>query len=129
MDYHTQSWETIHSLDQLNQMIERSRVKPVLFFKHDATSPSSQEKKIELKDNWALGTEELDVFLIDSSQSAELAMHISDLAGVLDENPQVVLFADGVTMYDESMEMISFKKIKLALKIVNRTFRWMETRA
>ena len=50
------------------------------------------------------------------------------MARVMNEYPQVLLFADGVTMYDESREMISVKKIKLALKIINRTFKWMETR-
>jgi hypothetical protein len=71
----------------------------------------------------------LDVFMVDDLKNNDVSAEVSELAGVEPEFPQIVLFADGVTMYDEAGDMISVKKIKLAVKIVNRTFRWMETRA
>ena len=66
--------------------------------------------------------------MLDVMKEKDINEVVTDMAGVINEYPQVLLFADGVTMYDESREMISVKKIKLALKIINRTFKWMETR-
>ncbi|MEQ9307460.1 MAG: DUF2847 family protein [Marinoscillum sp.] len=71
----------------------------------------------------------MDLFIVDDMKDRDVSLEIAEIAGIQHEFPQIVLFADGVTMYDESQEMISVKKIKLALKIVNRTFKWMETRA
>ena len=122
-------WNIISSKSDLNQVIEASRSKPVMVFIHRASSTESIEKKIELEDNWSISADILDTFIVDDIKSKEISEVICDMADIPREFPQIVLFADGVTMYDESHEMISVKKIKLALKIVNRTFKWMETRA
>tara|TARA_B100001250_G_C19049548_1_gene465200 strand:+ start:45 stop:431 length:387 start_codon:yes stop_codon:yes gene_type:complete len=122
-------WKSISSLDALEEVIEGSKQKPALIFKHRASSPDSIEKKIELETNWTISKDIVDLFIVDDMKDRDVSLEIAELAGIQHEFPQVVLFADGVTMYDESHDMISVKKIKLALKIVNRTFKWMETRA
>ncbi|MEQ8471809.1 MAG: DUF2847 family protein [Marinoscillum sp.] len=125
----TPLWKSIASLEDLHHVIEGSKAKPALIFKHRASSPDSIEKKIELENDWNISKEIIDLFIVDDMKDRDVSLEISEIAGIQHEFPQIVLFADGVTMYDESQEMISVKKIKLALKIVNRTFKWMETRA
>ena len=122
-------WKPIQTLADLSRVIELSKSRPVMIFNHRASSPESIEKKVELEDNWNISPEMLDLYLIDDIRSGQVSEEVAELAGISREFPQIVLFADGVTMYDETHEMISMKKIKLALKIVNRTFKWMETRA
>ncbi len=122
-------WKSIESLEVLHHVIEESKQKPALVFKHRASSPDSIEKKIELENNWNISKEIVDLYIVDDMKDRDVSLEIAEVAGIQHEFPQVVLFADGVTMYDESHDMISVKKIKLALKIVNRTFKWMETRA
>ncbi len=129
MNFHTSHWKSIQNLDQLNLIIENSKHKPVLVFNHRSSSPESLEKKSELEKTWSISNDVLDLYIVDDIKAKDVSVQISDLAGISQEFPQIILFADGVTMYDESHEMISVKKIKLALKIVNRTFKWMETRA
>lgn len=129
MNHLSPQWKPIVSLSQLFEIVESSRDKPVLIFVHRPTSPESIEKKIEIEDNWSISSDMLETYLVDELKSKDITQEIAELAGVSKEFPQIVLFADGVTMYDESHEMISVKKIKLALKIVNRTFKWMESRA
>lgn len=130
MNHHpSPHWKTINSLEDLHRVVDQSRLKPVLVFKHRPSSPESIEKKLELESTWSISSDLVDIYLVDDLKDREVSLEISDLAGIEHEFPQIVLFADGVTMYDESQEMISVKKIKLALKIVNRTFKWMETRA
>ena len=121
-------WKSISTVSEFERVIEHSRRKPVLVFKHRATSPESIAVKAELETNWSIPADMLDTFIIDIIQHKDVSLEATRMAGVPDEFPQVFLFADGVTMYDESHEMINVKKIRIALKIINRTFRWLETR-
>ncbi len=125
---HSLQWKSIHSIQDFNQILERSRTKPALIFKHRPASPESQQIKANLEESWSISPDMLDSYLVDVMQDKEIADEATEIAGVPDEFPQIFLFADGVTMYDESHEMINVKKIKIALKIINRTFRWLETR-
>jgi bacillithiol system protein YtxJ len=121
-------WKSITSTQEFESIIERSKNKPVLVFKHRLSSPESMSVKADLEDTWAIPTDILDVYIIDVIEHKDVSIAATKMAGVPDEFPQVFLFADGVTMYDESHELISVKKIRIALKIINRTFRWLETR-
>lgn len=125
---YTLNWKNLHSLDQLNLIIEDSRTKPALIFKYRGSSPESVETKAMIESDWNIPADQLECYIVDVMEDKEVASEVSEVAGVPNAFPQVLLFADGVTMYDESHEMINVKKIKLALKIINRTFRWMETR-
>lgn len=109
-------------------MLENSRSKPALVFKHRTSSPESNKVKETLESDWAIAPNQIDLYIVDVMKDKEVSYEVTEAAGVMNEFPQVLLFADGVTMYDESHEMINFKKIKLALKIIYRTFKWMESR-
>ncbi|MEP1032153.1 monothiol bacilliredoxin BrxC family protein [Ekhidna sp.] len=122
------NWKSLGTIEEFNRLVERSKEKPALVFKHRPSSPESTQAMETLVRDWSISPENLDLYLIDVMKDKEVAEAVTDMAGVMNEYPQVLLFADGVTMYDESREMISVKKIKLALKIINRTFKWMETR-
>ncbi len=123
------NWKKLTSLEQFDELLEKSRTKPALILKHKGNSPESIEVRKTLEKEWNIPEEHLDVYDIDNNENASLCNEITNTAGVDNEFPQVLLFADGVTMYDESHEMINVKKIKIALKIINRTFKWMESRA
>lgn len=122
------NWKSLTTIKEFDQLIESSRTKPALVFKHRPSSQESSKVKEMLEKDWAFTPDQLDLFIVDVMKDKDVAFEVTENAGVMNEYPQVLLFADGVTMYDESHEMINVKKIKLALKIINRTFRWMETR-
>ena len=122
-------WKELDNLNQFDEVLENSRIKPALVFKHRPTSPESLAVKKRLEEEWTISSDQLDIYLLDESAHLDVSNEITDSSGVEHESPQVLLFADGVTMYDESHDMINVKKIKIALKIINRTFKWMESRA
>lgn len=122
------NWKSLDNVSEFDQAIESSRNKPVLIFKHRPSSPESSGIKEALETDWSIPSEMMDTYLVDVMKDKDVCNEITEFAGVSNEFPQVLVFADGVTMYDESHDMISVKKIKLALKIINRTFKWMETR-
>ncbi len=122
-------WNKLSGIDQFDEVLEKSRERPVLVYKHRPTSPESISIKKRLEEEWSIPDDQLDLYLLDESKYGEVSKEITDSSGVEHESPQVLLYADGVTMYDESHDMINVKKIKIALKIINRTFKWMESRA
>lgn len=121
-------WKSISSVAQFEEILERSKTKPSLLLKHSSASPECLEIKASLEANWSIQPESLDTYLVDVVSDKAISNEATEASGVPDEFPQVLLFADGVAMYDESHEMINVKKIKIALKIINRTFKWLETR-
>lgn len=125
---HSLNWKPLSSKQEFDDLLERSRVKPALVFKHRPSSPESTKVKETLEADWTIDPDEMDLFIVDVMKDKEVSYEVTENAGVMNEFPQVLLFADGVTMYDEAHEMINVKKIKLALKIIHRTFKWMETR-
>ena len=128
MTHPSLQWKSIQNVEEFDQILERSRTRPALIFKHRPSSPESLQVKQDLEANWMISPDMLDTYLVDVMQDKEVAAEATEVAGVANEFPQIFLFADGVTMYDESHEMINVKKIKIALKIINRTFKWLETR-
>ena len=125
---HSLNWKPLSTKDQFEELLENSRTKPALIFKHRPSSPESTKVKETLEADWTIAPDSMDLFIVDVMKDKEVSYEVTETAGVMNEFPQVLLFADGVTMYDEAHEMINVKKIKLALKIINRTFKWMETR-
>lgn len=121
-------WKSIKNVEEFDQILERSRTKPALLFKHEPSSAESLRVKQGLEANWIISSDMLDTYLVDIKQDKDVSNESTRVAGVSNETPQVFLFADGVTMYDESHDLINVKKIKIALKIINRTFKWLETR-
>ncbi len=122
-------WESVSSLQEFDRILDTSRYTPAVILKHDPDSLLSLQVKQRLEKEWDLSFEELAAYLINPNVQREVADEMLIQAGVSPHCPQLFLYADGVTMYDESDELISFRKIKIALKIINRTFQWMETRA
>lgn len=122
------NWKSLSTREEFNRLVENSREKPALVFKHRPSSPESTQALEKLESEWTISPENLDLYMLDVMKDKDVNEAVTEMAGVINEYPQVLLFADGVTMYDESREMINVKKIRLALKIINRTFKWMETR-
>lgn len=122
------NWKSLSTIEEFDRIVENSKEKPALIFKHRPSSTESNHALEQLERDWTISPEDLDIYMLDVMKDKAVSETVTDAAGVINEYPQVLLFADGVTMYDESREMISVKKIKLALKIINRTFKWMETR-
>lgn len=122
-------WNDLRSLDDLEKVIDNTSTKPALVFNHRYTSEESSKAKETLEKNWGISDDQLDCYIVDAMKDKLIATEVSDFAGIPNTFPQIILFADGVAMYDEANEMINVKKIKIALKIINRTFKWMETRA
>jgi len=122
------TWNDLNSVEDLDRVIDDSRLQPALIFKYRPSAEESIVAKETLEKDWSIPSDQLKCYLVDVMKDKHIASQVSEIAGIPNAFPQVLLFADEVAMYDESHDMINVKKIKLALKIINRTFKWMETR-
>lgn len=128
MTEHPPQFKSVSNLKDLQAIVEQSKFKPALVFKYQSDAQESLQKKEELEKTWDIFND-IDLYLVDDNSTPEVSKEIAEMAEIDNEFPQIILFADGVTMYDETGDFISVKKVQLALKIVNRTFKWSETRA
>ena len=95
-------WYPITSLDDVETIIDRSRVVPCLIFKHSTTCPISSIAKNRLEMEWGFGEEALEAYYLDLHRFRMVSNHIADRFGVQHESPQVLVIRDGMATYDAS---------------------------
>ena len=120
-------WKNINSIEEFERIVEQSKEKPIILFRYDSQLDDHRETKLKLEKEWS-PENTIETYLLDSSVNRELSEEISEILGLTHYELHVILLADGTTMYDETDELISFKKIQIALRIINRTFKWMQDR-
>ena len=120
-------WKNINSVEEFERIVELSKEKPTMLFRYDSQLEDHKEAKSKLEKEWSTENT-IETYLLDSSANRNLSREISKLLGLKHYDLQVILLADGTTMYDETNELISYKKIQIALRIIKRTFKWMYDR-
>lgn len=95
-------WYSITSLDDVEAIVDRSRVVPCLIFKHSTTCPISSIAKKRLEMEWEFGEEVLEAYYLDLHRFREVSNHIASHFGVQHESPQVLVIQQGKATYDAS---------------------------
>lgn len=96
------NWRHISSADDLETIIDRSRVVPCLIFKHSTRCPISSMAKNRLEASWDLEEDIVEPYFIDLIRHRDLSNRIADRFAVAHESPQVLLIKDGICSYDAS---------------------------
>ncbi|MTB49844.1 bacillithiol system redox-active protein YtxJ [Lewinella sp. W8] len=95
-------WYPITSLEDVETIIDRSRVTPCLIFKHSTTCPISSIAKKRLEMEWDFGEEDLEAYYLDLHRFRSVSNHIADHFGVEHESPQVLVIREGKATHDAS---------------------------
>lgn len=107
------NWQTLNSAEQLKEVIEESKSKPVVIFKHSTSCSISSTAKSRLERQW--DTSELgDItpYYLDLLSYRPVSNEIAELLQVRHESPQLLLIQDGVCTYHASHLGISVDSIK-----------------
>ena len=104
------NWIELKNEDQLNKIVEQSKVKPQVIFKHSSRcSISSMAKgRLERSDP----PENADFYFLDLIAHRNISNKISSEFKVFHESPQVLLIKNGECTYDESHGSITMDEIK-----------------
>jgi bacillithiol system protein YtxJ len=102
-------WIDLNDSLQLKQIIEESRLHPILIFKHSTRCSISHMAKARLERvESPIG---LPFYYLDLVRYREISNQIADILQVAHESPQVLLVHRAACVYDESHSGIDMQEI------------------
>ncbi len=95
----------LSSIDQLDELFEVSKRKPVLIFKHSSTCPISANVFDEIS--------EVDstIFLITVQKSREISNALAEKTNIRHESPQAIILRNGAPIFCESHYEITSENV------------------
>ena len=102
-------------VDQVDAVVARSSVQPVLIFKHSRTCGTSAQAHEEVSTLLA-GTLEAPVYLVDVRSARQVSNAIAQRFGIRHESPQVLLLAGGRVRWSASHYHVNEREILQALQ-------------
>ena len=108
-------WKDLKSSDQLRAIIDGSHRKPVVIYKHSSRCGTSFFVRKRLEHDWDFAVEDIDLYFLDLISYRDLSDEVAQTLGVRHESPQILVIADGRSIYDTSHGGVSVKAIKKAL--------------
>ena len=107
------NWQTLKSAEQLDEVLEESKNKPVIIFKHSTSCSISATAKSRLERQWDnSGLENVTPYYLDLLSHRSVSNEIADVLQVRHESPQLLLVQDGMCTYHASHLGISVDAVK-----------------
>ena len=96
------NWHHITSVNDIEAIIDRSRVVPCLILKHSTRCPISSMAKNRVEMAWDLETDQVEPYFLDLIRYRDVSNYIASEFGVQHESPQALLIQDGRCIFDAS---------------------------
>lgn len=93
-------WKVIHQLEDIDDIIRLSVLRPQVIFKHSTRCSISSVAKRRLEH--AVPSADIDFHFLDIIALRNISNQVGKVFEVWHESPQVLLIADGECIYDES---------------------------
>jgi len=110
------SWKNLESLDDLHQIVEDSKQKPIVLFKHSTRCGISQHAKHRLESEWDFKEGKLDFYYLDLLKHRDVSNEIADQFNVVHQSPQIIILKNEQAVYHISHNAISVDRIKEVIK-------------
>jgi bacillithiol system protein YtxJ len=104
------NWIELKNEDQINAIIEKSKERPQVIFKHSTRCSISAMAKGRLERS--IAPENADFYFLDLISNRSVSNKVSSEFHVSHESPQVLLIRNGECIYDESHSSITMDEIK-----------------
>jgi len=88
-------WHHISSANDIEAIIDRSRVIPCLILKHSTRCPISTMAKSRVEMSWDFEEDQVEAYYLDLIAYRDVSNLIADEFGVRHESPQALLIEDG----------------------------------
>lgn len=111
-----ESWKVLSTMEQLDEIVEDSKKKPVVLFKHSLTCGISAGAKHGLESKWDFNEDELDFYYLDLLNLRPISNEIANRFGVIHQSPQVIVIANGKAVFDTSHHRISVPALRSAIE-------------
>jgi bacillithiol system protein YtxJ len=109
-------WINLTTEDGIEQIIQKSKDKPQVIFKHSTRCSISSVAKQRMER--AKQPDGIDFYYLDLLSNRALSQKVEDTFGVEHESPQILVIKDGKCVYDDSHMAISMDAIVSEAKMV-----------
>ncbi len=105
-------WDSLDSIDQLDNVITNSKIRPKVIFKHSTRCGISRMALNQFERNFESGGADAGYYLLDLLNYRDVSNAVADKLNVPHQSPQVVVLRDGEVIHTESHHGIDIKKIQ-----------------
>ncbi len=105
-------WQQLNSLDQLEQIEQDSKAKPVAIFKHSTSCGISRMALRSFESEYDIDASMLDLYFLDLKAYREVSNEVANHFEVQHQSPQLILIKNGTAVYNESHGSISAATLK-----------------
>ena len=109
-------WTNVTSVDQLQEVLESAKEKPVLLFKHSTRCSISSMALSSFESDWSSENELCDLYFVDLLRHRDVSNAIASETGVAHQSPQAILIDGSEVVYHASHSSISVRAIEKLLK-------------
>src|SRR5687767_12829673 len=106
-----EGWETISTIEDLDKTQAASFSKPQIIFKHSTRCSISSMAKNRMEEGLAQLQTMADVYYLDLLAFRNISNEIEYRFKVEHESPQVIILKNGISVYNESHNMIKVDEI------------------
>jgi len=99
-------WHVLSKMDQLDEILEESKTKPVAIFKHSTRCGISRGVLKLLEKNYNLTDDQLKLYYLDLLQNRDISNKIAARFNVHHESPQMIVIKNGVVVHHDSHHAI-----------------------
>ncbi|SRX76113.1 bacillithiol system redox-active protein YtxJ [Aequorivita antarctica] len=99
-------WHILARMEQMDEIVEQSKTKPVAIFKHSTRCGISRGVMKLLERNYNLTDEQLKLYYLDLIQNRDISNEIAARFKVPHESPQMIVIKDGIVVHNDSHHSI-----------------------
>jgi bacillithiol system protein YtxJ len=99
-------WHVLGTMEQLDELVEESKIKPVAIFKHSTRCGISRGVLKLFEKNYKLTDEQLKLYYLDLLQNREISNEIAMRFKVHHESPQMLVIKNGEVVHHDSHHAI-----------------------
>ncbi|MCB0466279.1 MAG: bacillithiol system redox-active protein YtxJ [Aequorivita sp.] len=99
-------WHILARTEQLDEIIEESKAKPIAIFKHSTRCGISRGVLKIFERNYKLTNDQLKLYYLDLLQNRDISNEIAARFKVHHESPQMIVIKNGVVVHHDSHHAI-----------------------
>lgn len=99
-------WHVLSKMEQLDELVEESKTKPVAIFKHSTRCGISRGVLKSFERNYKLTDEQLKLYYLDLLQNRDISNEIASRLKVQHESPQIIVIKNEVVVNQDSHHAI-----------------------
>ena len=105
-------WDTLESVDQLDNIIKNSSIKPKVLFKHSTRCGISRMVLKQFENGYQKADDQVTYYFLDLLNYREVSNAIAEKLQVTHQSPQVIVLRNEEVIHSESHHGIDIKKVQ-----------------